>query len=70
MLSLVCNLEDVSGIRDTHTGAAKNEVVLLLLLAQVNGKSWQKALDDRLQPSAAGEALKCSKASPGRHRCR
>lgn len=56
MPSLVCNLEDVSSIRDTHTGADKNEVVLLLLLARVNGKSWQKALDDRLRPSAAGEA--------------
>lgn len=64
--SLVCNLEDVSDIKYTHAGADKNEVIFLLLLAWVEGRSGQKALDDRLWPSAAGEALKCSKASPGR----
>lgn len=46
--SLFCSLVGVSDLKDTYTGADKNEVVLLLILTWINGKSWQKELDDRV----------------------
>lgn len=46
--SLFRNLVNVSDLKDTYTGADKNEVVLLLILIWINRKSWQKELDDRV----------------------
>lgn len=46
--SLFCNLVGVSDVTDIYAGPDKNEVVLLLILTWINGKSWQKELDDRV----------------------
>lgn len=44
--SLFCNLVSVSDLKDTYTGADKNEI--FLILTWINGKNWQKEMDDRV----------------------